>query len=336
MIRKGLRLLVSFFALATVLWAMTVNGSLAVLGTLTAGIVDFSGATKTVAAKQSLTSPAACAAGETYFNTTSKALHLCIAPDTWAQVQTGAGTAAVDVLDLRQVEVKDEFFTLLSASGAVYSQVYWSTRNIGSPSGASITQANGTSANPGVMRLTTGNVPSTGIIVSSDSYNYDKGRLDPRANNWEACGVFALSQSTQIRARIGVAITGESYLPTDTTNKVWLYYNATSTAGNWHAQVGAYAGTQGDWDTGVAADTIFHSACWSGDGAKVYVQMDGGTKRSFCPSGCDVTATIPDGSSNAYALVAAAMTNDAASKWVDVDYLGYARTLPGALARRRN
>lgn len=79
---------------AGLLWAATVNGSLNVLGTLSANIVDFSGAASTAPMKSGTSLPGVCAVGQTYFKTDAAAgqnIYLCTAANTWSQVVGGGG-----------------------------------------------------------------------------------------------------------------------------------------------------------------------------------------------------------------------------------------------------
>jgi hypothetical protein len=252
------------------------------------------------------------------------------------EIAAGGGGTSFDPVDMRSVWWRDDFFALVPSGGSMYSDQTWSYRNIGSPSGQAITQGNGTVDNPGVAQIATGTVANTGLILHTDSYNYDHGRFNLRATGQEACVAVALSATTQFKARIGVTLTGEGYNVSDSENKAWFYYNATSTESTWQMRVGAYGGTAGTYDTGVTGDTGFHSACWRTDGTKVYLRWDGGTEHSFCLSGCDTAATVPDGSSNKYSLGFAAITLDTTSKNLLVDFAAYNRTVSTANARKRN
>lgn len=322
-------------ACALSLWALTVQGSLNILGTLTASVVDMSAATSTRPVKEAASDPATCTEGMRYYNTALHKGRLCTSTNTWAD-EAGSGGASFDPLDMRSAWWRDDFFAFVPSGGSVYSDQTWSYRDIGSPSGQAITQGNGSADNPGVLQIATGTVANTGLIVSTDSYNYDHGRFNLRASGQEACVAVALSATTQFKARIGITLTGEGYNVTDSANKAWFYYNATASASTWQMKVEAYGGTAGTYDTGVTADTGFHSACWRTDGTKVYMRWDGGTEHSFCLSGCDTAATIPDGSSNKYSLGFAAITLDTTSKNLLVDFAAYNRAISTANARKRN
>jgi len=81
---------------AMVLWGMTVNGSLSVVGTLTAGLVDFSGSTGTAPNKTGTALPATCTVGQTYFKTDAAAgrnVYACTAANTWTLEGDGSGTS---------------------------------------------------------------------------------------------------------------------------------------------------------------------------------------------------------------------------------------------------
>jgi hypothetical protein len=87
--------------------------------------------------------------------------------------------------------------------------------------------------------------------------------------------------------------------------------------------------TDYSYDTGVAVDTLWHTlSIRSVSAGTVLLKLDGGTERSACPSGCDLTVTLPSGGFAACALV---VTNTSATKDLELDFFAFqARVSTGA------
>ncbi|MBI4892561.1 MAG: hypothetical protein HY821_18190 [Acidobacteria bacterium] len=330
------RILVLLLALlsAALLWGMTVNGSLAVLGTLTANVVDFGASSSTAPNKSGIALPATCSVGQTYFKTDAAAgrnLYLCTAANTWTVAAGAAASAAEpDPTDVGWMVHREECMAVAqqnaSNAGWIMGENLWFLAGLGG-SGYSLSgvQPGNTDMtdgpnHPGQWLLQTGATSGTAFALTLAPYAKTSAWLDASRTGWKACWVFKLGTTTQMSAWIG--------LGNDTSLFAWynyvaLYYDATTTAQNFRFRTGKYtAGTNADFDTGIAGDTAWHTFCIQGDDVeqgKVRMKLDG-VEKTLCGAGCDVTATIVN--DKALQTEVRLKTNEAASKSLYLDYYG--------------
>jgi hypothetical protein len=331
--RRRILLVAGLLAGAGLLWGLTVNGSLSVLGTLTAVRLDMSGAVSTRPVREASSAPATCATGEQYFNTASKTLWVCSATDVWGQV--GGSSGGVDPTDVSLWWFREDFTPIQVSGSLILGEQSWWKNNIGSPAGAALAASNNgnTKSNPGLVKLSSGTTASAGLALAMDPYGYRQGLLGIATQTWKTKFVFALGQTTQIRANVGWHSKGGLYTAADAVY-VGMDYTAASTATNFKLVVSNWTGTVGTYDTGVAGDLNYHTVTMRGDGTAVYAAWDGGTEVSFCPAGCTVTATLPDTSQDAV-FQAFVTTADTTSKDLYLDFVGHVTTL-GANKSKRN
>lgn len=314
---------------ATVLWAVTVNGSLAVLGTLSANHVDFTSAVATAPMKAGATLPANCTVGQAFFKTDAAAgqnLHLCTAANTWTQVQGAAGGGSMAFNwkpDPRYVLMRTEFATGYNLPQVAYLGDFAFVRAVGSQNLNMVTS--GYDGRVGVTNFSTNTTagnqtvwhaslhwPATlaqGLYGSTDrewelvySFRYHGTSDSVNSSFWTG-----LMQASGGNPQLGL---GVRYLAgTDST--FMFFVNGTSNV--WGPLV----------SSGVPADANWHTLRIRSDGSQAYrmwISLDGGTERSVCPSGCDLTAATGISHVAFQALLVSIQTNEAAQKSVDYDY----------------
>jgi hypothetical protein len=228
------------------------------------------------------------------------------------------GTVDYDTIDARYFIRRDEW---VGNS--------WVAANINGTGSSAVVA--GSVTHPGVMRSTSGATSGnmSGWYSYSSSLDYHPGQIwNSSMPPFRFVAVWKMNSTTQVRFFVGGQTTnnvveaanrwgmrydlgGTQCSGADTTNWTWVFTQS--------------AGGSGCVDTGVAADTNWHTTyMWRDTSAnnKLWMQLDDGTPVSFCPSGCTVNSVTPS-ASNTYTLVIAMGTNEAVAKSVDVDYTAY-------------
>ncbi len=334
--RRWVTMTAALAAAAVIAMAVTVNGSLQVLGTLSAAIVDFTGAASTAPMKAGTSLPGTCSVGQAYFKTDAEAgknIHLCTAANTWTQVHAGSGNGTMDPKpDSRYVSLKAEF------AGVPYNETTWyeggfrfiktGTNNFNNPSGA-----NGDFLDGGYLGFSTTSTANSMIrlysLLAYQSPSSNNASIYGRTNYpWELKLRFRIPPSSTLTNTAFMAgLTpdlvsdppgagvGVRYLDgSDTTLKFWV------------------SGTLGVWgtvlDTGVPADTNWHTLKIRSDGNtqyRMWMSLDGGAEVDICPSGCAAALASSWGGAGSQPLTAQfwLKTADAAQKIMQVDYVSF-------------
>jgi len=333
-------------AAACLLWGMTINGGLDVVGTLTAGVVNFGGSTSTQPNKTGAVAPATCSVGQTFFNSGAAAgsnLQLCTAPNTWTAVTGGStATTALDPTDPSWMVHKEEFMTLQASASSgtawVVGENMWESESI-SGSGfytqfqtSVYNDPNGGPKHPGQWKFGSGATNGVAANLKFAPYATESHWLDGNRKSWKFVWVFRLGTVTQQTLWIGATRDLSSLNP---NNYIAVKYDATTTAANFQLAAGMYGGTAGTYDTGITADTTtWHTFVARGDdnvAAKVWMSLDGGAEKSFCLSGCDVTASVSGIMLSSGVKIG---NKEAADKYVVLDYYG-AKSLISATGTRQ-
>ncbi len=328
------KILVATAATTVVLFAVTLNGSLQVLGTLTAGIVDFTASTSTAPMKTGTSLPGTCTTGQAFFKIDAAAgqnIYLCTAADTWTQVQGGGGGGSSSPRpSSRYIMAQTDF------GGITWSQTtpvylggfqfnrYAGTQTLNNPTsgvvpadraGMATISTTTTANNYSIWGL---NVAATAISLpfaaDADSF-YAKTDLD-----WQIEYIFRLTNTTEVQFLAGLMdaameappqAVGISYRSAASSNFLW---SVTST-NTWTS----------DSDTGVAADTGWHKVKIRSDGTqayKIWMSIDNGTEISVCPSGCTLTRSN-SGARYLSTIGFFLRTTEAAQKTVQLDYADF-------------
>lgn len=290
------RILVAASATVMVLFAVTLNGSLQVLGTLTAKIVDFTASTSTAPMKSGTLLPPTCGVGQAFFKTDAPAgqnIYLCTATDSWTQVQGSGGTQSYRPSS-RYIAAQTDFmqvaFNMVSPImlGGFGFLRYAGSQNMNNPMG---TGPSATATGYATISTTStlDNYSFWILTIHNSDYPSAAESLYARTDlDWEAVYIFRLPTDTDVEVMTGLcgassdnppncmgvslrpAVTGANLQITTTSNNSWGSTNI---------------------DTGVAAGTNWHKVKVRSDASssyKIWVSVDNGTEYSICPSGCNV------------------------------------------------
>ncbi len=288
----------ALLASAAILTAVTVNGSLQVLGTLTAAIVDFAGASSTAPMKAGPFLPGACSVGQAFFKTDAdpgRNIHLCTAANTWTQVQ-GGGAGSDGKPELRYISRFADFGGVSYNESAYHEGGFKFQRftgiNFNNPSGASAGMLNAgvlaipTAATANSITRAYTNLHSNIDATASDSlYFYTDLNWDLRArfrcpstadcsDMFFALGLIATNNDDPPGSAVGIR-----FVPGTDTN---LMFYSSVNPGQWGST----------YDTGVPPGTGWHVLRIRSDGSqkyKVWMSLDGGNEISVCASGCTLS-----------------------------------------------
>lgn len=328
--RRWIHVLTAVLLAAAVLWAVTVNGSLQVLGTLSATVVDFTSSTSTAPMRTGTSLPGACTVGQAFFKTDAAAgqnIHLCTADNTWTPVQGGGGAGAFDWKpSTRYTLFRTDFaYRWSQPSPAVFGDWVFvrvaGSQDLNNPRG---TLPMGIST--GVIGISTTTTSGNRSFWAAETggFSSDSDNLYTATNrNWEFVVIFRwpdIADSTSSTTFLGM-LQNSSDLPpsglgvrhiagTDSS----LTYFATSAPNLWGSTLAS----------GVNADTAWHKLRIRSDGTqtnRMWISLDGGTERSVCPSGCDLTLGTSNSRLWAGNFGISLATNEAAQKRIQLDYL---------------
>lgn len=319
-----------FLGLAALLWGETViNGSRSILGEWNAG-----GAVSTIPAKVGTMLPAGCAVGEQFFKSDAAAgqnLHLCTAANTWTQVSGAAGGGGGESVcapgDARHFCVVEDFVMSSTTSGQI-GTLGWLTGGSGSTGGIA-----GVWPNVGILRLTTGAVSGNMQRVNLTSTAPALGDwLADAARQHEVKFVFRLNSPADSNFRLVVGAI-------NTANGL-IDHGFAFGKGNdgTFSLINGAGGEVAQASTGVNADAAWHTVKFHTDGTpqKLYVTLDESVTITACPAGggCDMSTSAPFGYTS-YTLGASVITNAAAARTLDLDYIS-TMAVVGTDAGRRN
>lgn len=332
--RRWGMILVAAAAASVLLYAVTVNGNLEVLGRLSASVVDFTGSQSTAPMRTGTTLPASCSVGQAFFRTDAAAgqnIYLCTAADTWTQVQGAAAGGAYDQrVNPRYVSAFADFLSLgWNASahweGGFYFSRALGTQNLNNPHGAhpampdlGLMSISTTTTAGNVTRyqatLTTAGFPAAGSgLYANTSYP------------WELRARFRYPSAADASASaMLLSLTSGSNGSTPPLGLGLRYIAGTDTDLTFYT-----SGSNGVWTStaasGAAPDTQFHTLRLRSDGAqgyRIYLSLDGGAEIAVCPSGCALSlGTALDPSLMTFA--ATLRTDEAAQKILQLDYVSF-------------
>ncbi len=326
----------ALLATAAIMTAVTVNGSLQVLGTLTAAIVDFSGAASTAPMKTGAALPASCSVGQAFFKTDAAAgqnIYLCTAANTWTQVQGSSGAGGGGSFDWipnsRYINMVADF------AGTPYNVTTW-TEN-----GFHFTRISGSNAfnNPapagdfrdaGLLSFSTTATAANIIRVGSQlmyatSPSVNESLYGRTSYPWDLRVRFRIPPSSTLTNTVFTVCLSNSSASDPPGGGLGVRY-VDGTDNNYTFWGTKWSGWGTTVDTGVAADTNWHMLRIRSDGSqahRILLSLDGGTEVSVCPSGCNITVENDWGVSSPPQLMFFLKTTDAVQKFMHIDYASF-------------
>lgn len=320
-------------ATAVVLYAVTINGSLQVLGTLTASIVDFTGSASTAPMKSGTVLPAACSVGQAFFKTDAAAgqnIYLCTADNTWTQVQGGGGGGSFDWKpDSRYIWAKAEFLGTYWSASSHSEGGFVFTRSEGSQNLNNPTGGQGAALTLGTASISTtttsGNRTRYSTMLQTASFtNSASGLYGMTTVPWEIVVVFRWPTADYLSNSTTVVALGQDSVGWPPRGMGVRYIDGTDTYLTLYS-----SGSDGSWG-GTAATTVTPGTEWHrlkirSDGTsayKVWVSIDGGPETDVCPSGCTLTQDT-SGGSVLTKLVFAIQTAAAEANLFQLDYVHF-------------
>lgn len=316
---------------AALLLAVTVNGDLHVLGTLTAGVIDFRGAAATAPVKSGTALPAGCGVGQAFFKTDAQAgqnLYLCTANDTWTAIGGGGGSSGQDWRpSSRYVVFRSEMAAVYNQGSPAYLGDIQLIRAAGSTN-LNVPSPSIPFLNPGIASITTTSTAGNRIAwwapLGGPASSEAESLLANSNRAWELEVIFrfpAQSDSANSSLYLGMMSTTTENPPRGVALR---YLGGTDSAFRL-----AYA-NQNSWgdsiDTGIPPDTNWHRLRIRSDGTvqnRIWLRLDNGPEYSGCPSGCNLTVpTFLSGSWSGLFRVDLT-TSEAAAKTVQLDYLHF-------------
>ena len=267
------------------------------------------GITKPIKSGTSL--PATCGVGEFYFKTNAtlgQQVYACTSTNTWTLQGDGGGGAAFDPNDSTQFWFLEEFCGGNTTSGQMGQNNY---KLSAMASGTFAYQNVGTlsaTAHPCILRISSSGAgvnSGGGLALSNSSSTANINSDDATSLTWDFRMIARINSITDARFRFGL-MTGETSIAP--TSGMFIRYDTLATtfdddlknggAGTWVAQTctTSACGT----DTGgttvqfaTAPTTGWHRFRIYRSGTTIYMQIDNGTAKTFCASGCDATVSAP-------------------------------------------
>lgn len=327
--RRWMKTLAAALVTAAALWAVTLNGSLEVLGILRANIVDFSASTSTSPMKVGATLPAGCTVGQAFFKSDAAAgqnIYLCTAANTWTQVP-GGGTFDWKPSP-RYAVYRTDFYNLYNQGTPAYLGDWLLTRLTGSQN-LNNPRGDGTvGTRPGMISIST-------TTTSGNRSLWEAIAMGPVGTNgeslyqrtdvpWEAVVIFrwpSAADYADSSTNVSMAAVGDSGTPAvgwgiryiAGTDSAIMYFGS-GYSGNWYTPV----------STGVVPDTAWHKLRIRSDGTQQYrvlMQLDNAAEVSLCPSGCTFTVNSSAGVNANFHFDLT--TNAAAQKLLQFDYVHF-------------
>lgn len=327
--RRWSMILGASLATAAVLWAVTVNGNLQVLGTLRATVVDFTSSTTTAPMKAGTALPGSCGVGEVFFKTDAAAgqnIQLCTATNTWTQVQAGGSGATFNWRpSTRYTLFRTDFaYRWDQPTPAVLGDWVFlrqtGSQNLSNPRGAVLGQNIGVI---GISTTATANNRSFWTAETGGHASDADGLYAATNKNWEMVVIFRWPDAADYansRTYLGMMSAGTNdpqpgvgvrfLAGTDSG----LTFFATSSSNLWGSTLAS----------GVSPDTAWHRLRIRSDGAQTYrmwISLDGGTEYSVCPSGCNIALSSFDSRLWSAGFAVNLATTAAEQKRLQLDYL---------------
>lgn len=322
--RRWLWIPAATLSTAAILWAVTVNGSLEILGTLKAHVVDFSSSASTSPMKVGTTLPGSCMVGQAFFKsdaTPGQNIYLCPASNTWTPIQGGGTNSGKPSAQV--VSMTTEFSNTYNLGSPAYLGDFVFYRAAGS---GALNYSGGGSDRIGVLRVQTSSTANDkqhwyaqfaapGSVAQSLYAN--------TTQEWELQCIWRYPATTDYadsKFYMGIHSTfsgepargfGVRYLAgTDTT---FVFY-ADEAGGTWGNTLAS----------GITPDANWHTLRIRSDGAtayKMWIRLDNDAERSICPSGCNIT--LPSGLADLFmkAFAVSITTTASAQKNIELDHL---------------
>lgn len=290
--------------------------------------------------------PATCGQGQVFYRTDTNKLRKCTATNTWADAE-GSGSSAtagygIDVAsstvdwnpaDPRYVVITDEFLAPVGTGGS-YSlgSLAW---RIGTKGTCTPSYDTASFTNPGQIYVTSAAASGNGCWVNFTDASGQGARFGSPytdANKfWEMVWVVKMSVTTNIKFYIGMsgAYSG------DQPGANGFFFRYDSSADTYFTAVSMSSSTSSTSATTVSPDANFHTFRLYSDGAtasKMYMSIDGGTAKTVCASGCDITTNI---STSMMSPLAAVFTSTTSAVSMYLDFFAY-RAKVSTNAGRRN
>ena len=222
------------------------------------------------------------------------------------------------VLDTSVCTFKEDFLAGLNVDGKL-GEYGWRVNAI-STGGNVVTQAC-TWPHLGVVTLYGGTVADSGMSLFLHRES-QFGALGANAP-WQSLWVFrVVAPTTKTRVRLGWVSGNPSVVQPD--NGIWLRFDAAVGFADANFMLCVRKSSlesEVTYDTGVVADNAWHKlSIRSQDAGVVYMALDADAEKSFGPSGCDVTVTLPSGNLEPGFICA---SSDGSGQYLDCDYAAF-------------
>jgi Concanavalin A-like lectin/glucanases superfamily len=305
----------------TVAGSHTVSGALGVTGatTLTGGLNG--GLTLNGSTSGSVTLSASATGGALNLGSNASVSAAGVLTATGC-VGCGNGAAGSDPLDTTSVAINEEFVSAGAGTSGTIGANGWMLGNVVSGT-ASVSIGTGTWPHVGVVQLRSPAVSGDGGSL------YLQGLYGAVLNNnvWDSKWGFAFGVTSGAVYRIGYYPAGSGVVP----GAGWyLRFDPTLATPDTTLHLCVASGGEQCYDTGVAPDTAFHvvriRVITSGT---ISMTLDSSTERTFCSSGCDVTATP----SSANTIYPAAMVVSETASTAESLNLDFFKFLAAGLSR---
>jgi hypothetical protein len=234
-------------------------------------------------------------------------------------------------LDAGVVWIDEEFFNANTTSGAIGTYSWHITQ---SGTNAQVQYAAGW-PNLGVIRASTGTVQGNfaSYHLGQFSNGPNLGALGSNTN-WGYMWVFGIGSNQNIRFRAGV--TGGNPNAIDPVSTIGIRFDTVASDSNFTFFVKPASGSVAPYNTGVVADTAYHTLLvYSTTAGKIHMSLDGGTERTFCAAGggCDVEVTVPTAVMMPFFQCG---TDTTASKTCDMDAFKFKAVVSTGTTNKRN
>ncbi len=218
---------------------------------------------------------------------------------------SGSGTTC-DPGDPTMACLVEEFMTGTGTSGQIGTYGWkFAAVTSGTFGLLNVGSTNQVTQHPGVATLTsTTTANSGGVLNLSNTSTTAVVNLDDLVNEeWEVAWIAKIDSTTDTRFRVGMSVSAASIVPSTGEATFMIRYdtdaafadNTKNTTGSWVAQFcgynsGACANTSGVYAVfNITPDTNWHRFRIYRSGTTINFQIDAGTPRTMCASGCDMT-----------------------------------------------
>jgi len=284
-------------ATATLLAQTTING-----GRTITGAFDASGAATTKPVKTGTADPATCGIGELFYRTDTATLKHCSATNTWTAVGGGGADVGYDVGETSVIVLREDFFsgsTGTSSPNAGSNNFYTALLQGGSASGAT-----GDENHPGVFTaVSNATNANSGVVFNPGAPSYGYLHYDSVNNlDWTLTYIMKLGSTSNARVWLGLG-TGTSSPTPDRflgfrydTSPGYADDTKNGGSGSWVVQTCNGTTTCADGSGTSVVVNVVPTTNWVKfqtikSGSTYTFKIDGTTRATVCPSGCDTTIT---------------------------------------------